>query len=473
MVNYKNKKVLVMGLGLHGGALAVVQWLLKHGAQVTITDTKDAKYLKATLDKIKKFPGSKKIQYTLGGHSEADFVNQDLIIQNPGVPQDSSYLKIAKKNKIPITNEAVLFFQMFQWPIIAVTGTRGKSTTASVLEDIVKKQYKKSVLAGNIAKTAMMSVVDHLPKNSWPVLELSSWQLEGLEQYQTSPHIAVVTNVMIDHLNRYRAFSDYRAAKFSICKYQKPNDVVVLNADNVHTKAFAKKVKSQVYYFSLNKKVKGAYLKQDNIYFFASKKNELVMNIANIKVLGQHNLANILAAVCVAKILNIDNKKISSAVNNFPGIEYRLQLIKNMAGLKIYNDSTSTTPDATVAALRALANEKIVLLAGGVDKQLEYPELARVIKKQVESVVLLRGNASDKLLHELKKVAYPKDKIHSELSSLKQGWSIARAEAKKNKATVILFSPAAASFNMFKNEFDRAKQFNNIVNKVHGKKSKI
>ncbi len=464
MADYRQKKVLVMGLGLHGGALAVVEWLLRHGAEVTVTDTKSAKDLKNTLDKIKKFPGSKKIKYTLGGHVETDFVDQDLIIQNPGVPQDSPYLKIAKKNKIPITNEAVLFFQEFTSPIIAVTGTRGKSTTASLLEEIVKKKHKKSVLAGNIAKTAMMSVVDHLPKNSWPVLELSSWQLEGLEQYHISPHIAVVTNVMIDHLNRYRSFSDYRAAKFSICKYQKAGDIVVLNADNIHTKSFAKKVKSKVYYFSLNKKVKGTYLKQDNIYFFDGQKNELVMPITDIKVPGQHNLVNILAAVCVAKILGIDNKKISSTVNNFSGIEYRLQLIKKTAGLKIYNDSTSTTPDAAIAAIKALANEKIILLGGGVDKLLEYPELARVIKKQVESVILLQGNASEKLLQELKKVSYPKDKIHSELSSLKQAWSIAMLEAKKNKASVILFSPAAASFNMFKNEFDRAQQFNNIVN---------
>ena len=254
MVNYKNKKVLVMGLGLHGGALAVVQWLLKHGAQVTITDTKDAKALKSTIDKIKKFPGSKKIKYSLGGHVNSDFVGQDLIIQNPGVPKNSPYLKIAKKNKTTILNEATLFFQNFAGPIIAVTGTRGKSTTASVLSGIVKTQYPKSVLAGNIAKTAMMSVVDTLPKNSWPVLELSSWQLEGLDPFHISPHLAIVTNVMIDHLNRYDSFNDYKQAKFFICKYQKANDIVVLNADNVHTKSFAKKVKSQVYYFSLTKK---------------------------------------------------------------------------------------------------------------------------------------------------------------------------------------------------------------------------
>lgn len=452
-----------MGLGLHGGALAVVNWLLKQGAQVTITDTKDAKLLQSTLAKIKKFLGSQKIKYTLGGHDVNDFVDQDLLIQNPGVPQNSSFLKLARKNKIPITNEAVLFFQNFTSPIIAVTGTRGKSTTATLLEDIVKQEYKHSVLAGNIAKIAMMTVVDKLPKNSWPVLELSSWQLEGLDQYHTSPKVAVVTNVMIDHLNRYCSFNAYKQAKFAICKYQKASDRVVLNADNIHTLSFAKKVKSKVYFFSLKKKVKGVYLEQNNIYFFDGRKNELVMTVDKIKVLGEHNLANILAAVCTAKVLGISNIKIAKAVNNFRGIEYRLQLVKQSRGLKVYNDSASTTPDAAIAAIRALANEKIVLLAGGVDKMLEYPELARVIKKQVEAVVLLEGNASEKLLKELKKVSYPAHKIHSSINSLREGWDIAKLEAKKNKATVILFSPAAASFNMFINEFDRAKQFNNIV----------
>ncbi len=462
-----------MGLGLHGGGLAVVQWLLKHDAQVTVTDTKSAKALKATLDKIKKLAGSKNIKYTLGGHDKKDFQNQDLIIQNPGVPKESPYLKIAKHNNIPIINEAVLFFESYPSPIIAVTGTRGKSTTASVLESIVKKQYKNSVLAGNIATTAMMSIVDSLPKNSYPVLELSSWQLEGLDQYRISPPVAVVTNVMVDHLNRYRSFAAYKNAKYFICKHQKASDLVVLNADNIHTKSFAKKVKSRVYYFSLQKKVKGAYLQGNNIYFFDGQKNSLVMNTAKIKILGQHNLANILAAICVAKTLGIANVKIASAVNNFRGIEYRMQLIRQLAGLKIYNDSTSTTPDATIAAIKALGNEKIILLAGGVDKVLDFKILAKTIKEQVSEVILLEGSASDKILRELNKIDYPQKQIHSNIDNLNKAWRLALSQAKKNKATAILFSPASASFNMFNNEFDRARQFSKLVQEVHGQKSKI
>ncbi len=456
-----------MGLGLHGGGLSVVRWLLKHGALVTVTDTKDAQALAVSLQQLKKLPASKNIRYTLGRHLEKDFVNQDLIIQNPGVPQDSPYLAIARKHHIPIVNEATLFFQNFHGPAIAVTGTRGKSTTASIISAIVQKKYPQSILAGNIAKTAMMSIVDELDQESWPVLELSSWQLEGLEDFQLAPQIAVVTNVMIDHLNRYRSFAAYRAAKFLICQYQKPKDYLVLNADNIHTVSFAKKVKSQVYYFSLRKKVKGVYLQKNNIYFFDGQRNELVMNIDAIKVPGQHNLANIIAAVCVAKILGIANSKIKNAVNNFTGIEYRLQLVKKSGSLKIYNDSASTTPDAAIAAISALPQEKIILLAGGVDKLLDFRDLAKVIKKRVAHLVLLEGSASDKLLKELKKISYSEHKIDSSIKDLQSAWQLAVASAQKNKASVILFSPAGASFNMFVNEFDRARKFNELVKKYN------
>lgn len=460
-----------MGLGLHGGAVAVVKWLLKEGAMVTVTDVKSEKQLQKSLQLIKKFPRANTVKYTLGGHQEADFVAQDLVIQNPGVPKESSYLKIAKKNKIPILNEAVLFFQIFKGQSIAVTGTRGKSSTASILAAIVKRKYKNSVLAGNIAKTPMLQVADKLAKNSHPVLELSSWQLEGLDQYRISPHWAIVTNVMIDHLNRYKSFAEYKEAKYFITKHQNKKDFVVLNADNKHTLSFAKRSKAQKYFFSLNKKVKGTYLKNGEIYFFDGQKNNLVMSIDKIKIPGEHNLANILAAVCMAKLLKISDDDIVKAVNNFSGIDYRLQLERVINGCKIYNDSTATTPDAAVAAIKALAPQKMVLLAGGVDKELDFKEMAQVIKKHVSQLVLLDGSASEKLFKELQKIKYPKQKISARQKSLKTAWQRAWVLAQKNKANAILFSPAGASFNMFENEFDRARQFSNLVKEANGQKS--
>ncbi len=457
-----------MGLGLHGGAFQVVKWLLKRGAQLTITDLKTAKQLEPTLKKIKALAGSNKIKYTLGRHSLADFVKQDLIVQNPGVPANSLYLKQARENKIPIVNEAVMFFGLFRGSSVGVTGTRGKSTTATLIHHILKTAIKGNVLAGNIATTPMFSVLDKLQTNSWPVLELSSWHLENLGEYKISPAVAVITNIMSDHLNRYGSMQAYAEAKYHIVRNQGKEDYAVLNWDNKLSSQAAKLTKAKVFYFSLLKKVKGIYYQSGEIYFYDGKRQERVMDIKKIKLLGEHNLANILAAICVAKLLKVNNLNIAKAINSFTGVDFRLQFIGKLGKALVYNDSTSTTPDATMAAIKALAGKKIVLLAGGQDKNLDYGALAKVIKEQVKNVVLLKGTGSDKLIAALHKVKYPLKHLAKGFSSLKAAYTL----AKKNlvKADLLLFSPAAASFNMFVNEFDRARKFNQLVKNDQKKK---
>ena len=450
-----------MGLGLHGGALAVVRWLLKHKDIITITDIKTKAQLKPTLDKISKLKDAKTIKYYLGGHKAADFVDQDLIIQNPGVPSNNNYLNKARQNNTPIINEAVLFFGLYPGSSIGVTGTRGKSTTATLIHKILKTTIKTNVVAGNIATNPMLDVITKLKVKSLPVLELSSWHLEIMDNYKVSPHIAVVTNVLNDHLNRYKNFSEYKEAKHAIAKHQVKRDKLVINADNAASRSFATGAKANVYFYSLNKKVRGAYFKEDQIYFYDKGKNSLVMNTKDIKVLGKHNLSNILAAVCVAKIVGINNKNIAKAVNNFRGVAYRLEYMINIDGIDIYNDSTSTTPDASLAAISAMGKRKIILIAGGEDKKLDYAKLAKKIKTKVAYTVLLTGTGSDKLKKELKKIKCQKDKIITDIGSLKKAVNIVWQE--KDRGEVILFSPAAASFNMFKNEFDRARQFDALI----------
>jgi len=459
MNNFKDKKILVMGLGLHGGALAVVQYLLKNKAILTITDTKTVNELKPSLDKLSKY---KNIKYTLGRHSIKDFKDQDLIIQNPGVPTDSKYLKTARKNNIPIVNEAVMFFGLYSDNIIGITGTRGKSTTSTLINNILKKKIKNNILAGNIATVPMFSIIDKLKKNTYPVIELSSWHLEGLDDYNKSPHIAVITNVMRDHLNRYNSFNDYKNAKLVNIKYQTKNDYAVLNADNSITLGFSKKTKAKVYYFSLKKKVKGVYIKDNNIYFNDNKKNTKVMSIKSIKVLGEHNLSNILTAIVVAKILKISNKDIKDVVSKFKGIDYRLEYKGIVKNFEVFNDATSTTPDATIVALDALEKKPIILIAGGEDKELEYSKLAKKIKQKVKFLLLLSGTGSEKLIKELNKVNYPAYQMITDINNLKQAYKLALKHGREEES-YLLFSPAAASFNMFINEFDRAKKFDKLI----------
>ncbi len=459
--HFVGKKVLVMGLGLHGGGVSVVRWLLKNKAQVTITDLKISSELKFSLNKIKKLPGAKNIRYTLGRHEFEDFTNQDLIIQNPGVPTNSPYIKKAREFGIPIVNEAVMFFGRYAGKTIGVTGTRGKSTTASLLHHILKSPIKGNVLTGNIATTPFFDIVDKLKKNSWPVAELSSWHLELMDEYKISPAIGVVTNVLRDHLNRYSSFRDYQLAKFAIIKHQSKSDIAVLNADNIISKNFAKHTKSKVYFFSLKKKVKGAYLEDKHIYFFDGQKNILVMPTDRIRLLGRHNLANILAAVTVAKVLRISNDKIKKAVNSFRGIDYRLEYKGKVRGRDIYNDSTATSPDATLAAINALGSRSIVLIAGGVNKDLDYALLAKKIKSKVKFLALLSGTGSDSLLTELKKIKYPTDKYQANINKLPVAWALSLK--KSSVGDVIVLSPGGASFNMFINEFDRARQFDKLI----------
>jgi len=466
--SFKGKKVLVMGLGLNGGALSVVGWLLKNKAIITVTDIKTKAQLKPSLEKLNKIHGAKKIKYTLGCHDLDDFVDQDLIIQNPGVPQDSKYLAQARKNNIPIVNEAVMFFGLYPGSSIGVTGTRGKSTTATLIHKILKTTIKTNVVAGNIATNPMFDALPKLKVKSLPVIELSSWHLEIMDDYKVSPHIAVVSNVLNDHLNRYKNFAAYKKAKEAILKHQVKRDKLVLNFDNSASKSFAKNAKASVYFYSLRKKVKGAYLKENKIYFNNKGKNSLIMSTEDIKVLGQHNLSNILAAVCVAKIVGINNKNISKAVNNFKGVQYRLEYKANIKGIDIYNDSTSTTPDATLAAIEAMGKRKTILIAGGEDKELDYVNLAKKIKSKVVYTILFPGSGSAKLKKELKKIKCPKDKIVFDVNTLSKAWHLAWAA--RDRGEVILFSPAAASFNMFKNEFDRARQFDALIYEEQKKK---
>jgi len=271
MIDFKNKKITIMGLGLHGGGLAVTKFLARMGAKITVTDLKNEKQLKPSIERLKAF----RIKYVLGQHRLSDFQKADLIIQNPGVRRDSIYLKAARKNKIPIETDLSLFLKLcLAKNIIGITGTKGKSTTTALIYKILKKFRADSVLGGNI-RISPLEFLKKIKKETPVVLELSSWQLEGLAEHKLSPNFAVITNVLIDHLNTYKGFNDYRQAKELIFKFQKANDVLVLNKDNKETKAMAQKSKSRIFWFSKNKlssQENGCYLQ--NCWLIFKNKNK-------------------------------------------------------------------------------------------------------------------------------------------------------------------------------------------------------
>jgi UDP-N-acetylmuramoylalanine--D-glutamate ligase len=441
MLNLKNKKITVMGIGLLGRGIGDVKFLLANGAEVTATDLKTKKQLKSSILELNKFFKNLKskniypIKYVLGGHRKEDFRNADYILKAAGVPLDCPYVREARKNNIPIKMDDSWLAEYAPCPIIGITGTRGKTTVSTLIYEILRASAKgkeKIYLGGNIRGMATLPLIKKLKAKDKLVLELSSWQLQGWQDAGISPQIAVITNIYPDHLNYYGTMKRYVADKKAIYENQMKDDFLILNKDNPYSREFAREARSKVIWFS---------------------KKDVPKNW-RVKILGEHNLANIAAAIKVAEVLGVSRNKVRKVVEGFNSVEGRLEFVRNYKGAKIYNDNNATTPEAVIAALNSF-REPIVLLAGGSKKQVSYRELAKLIKKKVKALILFQGAGSEDMIKELKKVKYQKSLII--VKSMKE----AVGEVKKvlERGEVFLFSPAAASFGLFTNEYDRNDQF--------------
>jgi len=448
---FKNKRVTIMGLGLHGGGVGVAKFFYKKGTKVLVTDLKTRKKLKESLRKLKGLP----IKYVLGKHRKEDFINADLIIKNPAVHKSSPYLKIARRHKIPIKTDIGIFFDLCKAPIIGVTGTKGKSTVATLIYKFLRTKYPKTILAGNIG-VSPLELLNKAKKGGWVVLELSSFELEDLRK---SPKIAVITNIFPDHLDRYKNMKEYIEAKKPIFKFQKKSDILVLNYDDPTVRNFSKSAKSRVFFYSC---VGGNPENRD--FSTATKDKEKISQIKNIKLKGEHNLSNILAAISVAKLLKIPASNIEEVLSRFKGVSSRQQFIREVKGVKYFNDTTATMPNAAIEAIKTFKERfpksKIVLICGGADKNLNYKNLAKEIQKNIDTLVLFPGTASDKLKEGLMRKKIKITPANSMETAVKKASKIAGV------GDIVLLSPGAASFNMFKNEFDRGEQFNKAVRKL-------
>lgn len=458
-----------MGLGLIGGGTGVVKWLVGQGAKVIVTDLRTKKELAPSLKKLKGLP----VKYILGKHRINDFKTAELIIKNPGVPNDSPYLQIARKNRVPIETDMGLFFKLWDGEIIGVTGTKGKSTTASLIYQILKSARLPVKIGGNIGQTPLQYLNVKMLKcsNVIMILELSSFQLENLK---ISPDIAVITNIYPDHLNRYKSMREYISAKTRIFKFQNPADFVILNYDNPILKNIAPKIRSQIIWFSqktippirANSRLV-IFTKKNEIFLKSKQQKQKICSLKNIKLSGQHNLENILAATTVARLYKIKPKIIQKVLQNFKGIANRLELIRTINGVKYYNDTAATTPEAAIAALKTLSSIKnqasrIILIAGGFDKKLKFHQLAPLIKKNCKAVILLPGAATKNLKLQIVNHKFKEPLVETE--NMREAVQRAKSIAKKND--IVLLSPACASFGLFKNEFDRGRQFVKAVKKL-------
>ena len=461
-----------MGLGLYpeGSGIAATKYLLTQNYDLIITDRRTAQQLCTPIQAIRQFIQThhlkNRVTYHLNGHKISDFKpkNTDLIVKNPAISPDSPFLKEAQKNKTPITSDTALFLERFPGTVIGITGTRGKSTTTQLIYEILAQSKKPVILGGNIA-ISPLKYLSKTTKKNIAVLELPAQQLSALSQTKKGPHIAVITNILPDHLNFYKNSRQYINEKKRIFTYQTADDFTIFNFDNPKTRALAAKKKSKPFWFSLKKlpaKHFGTYKAGEKFYFRDAKGEHPIMHIRDIRLPGSHNQANILAAICAAHLMHAPLSAIKKVLKTSSGLRFRLQKIKSKEGIIFFNDSTATTPDGTMAALSTLSKQypkhSITLIAGGIAKVPDYRQLAQQIDQQTKHLILLPGTAGAKI-----KQLIPRNSAVVTTSTRNLAEAVRLAKNKTNKPGIILLSPAAASYNQFLNEFDRGQQFNQLI----------
>lgn len=464
MRDLKGKRVLVMGLGVHGGGLGVAQWLVRQGAVVTVTDLKTADQLQSSLDALHGLP----IEYVLGEHREQDFLTADLVVRNPGVPRESRWLQLAQAHGIPVEMEMGLFMERLPRgaaQVVGITGTKGKTTTTLMLGAILSSLNSKTVVAGNLRVSAL-ELLDRIDAETPVVLELSSWQLEALPPHELSPHIAAITNISPDHLNRYRDLDDYAESKAVIFRYQQPGDYLVLNLNGKILTRFAPRAFATVVWTSARNPLKqGAYREGDALMWRWEGSTRKVLDVHDLQVTGAHNVENALTAIALASVWGATPEQIAGPLSTFRGVAHRQELVAEIDGVRYINDTTATAPAAAIAAIEAFAPDAagIVLIAGGSSKSLDFTEMARVIVDKVKRVVLLEGAGTDDLASAIQ-VAGGKDLFAGRFHEL--SLAVERAGELARPRDVVLLSPGCASFGMFANEFERGEQFKRLVSQL-------
>jgi len=431
----KGKNVLLFGLGLQGGGVGDALYLIKHQANVRLTDLRSAAELSSSLTQL-----PPDLVSTFGSHTDADIDWADLIIKNPGVPDDQAQIAYAKSRGIPVVTSIALVVQAARNKVIGITGTRGKSTTANLVYKLLVATHgeNKVILGGNIPGTSGLALLDSLPSCSYLVLELSSFQLHYFHELNLSPSYACLTNLYPDHLNRYPNMVAYAYDKAAIFSYQNSADRTFVCKDNELALSLASKTNAQLI----------TYSKTD------------VPSEWHPKLLGEHNLENIAAALAIGRELGVSDSTIKQVVNDFVPLPFRLELIREVKGVKYYNDTTSTTPTATIKAIHAMTDPTVLIL-GGADKQLPFNELVEVVSNsdQVKAIVLLGCRQLPDFVKALK-TSCP-DKIKAQVFSMPE--AVQSAASLSANGWQVLLSPGFTSFDLFNNEFDRGRQFNQAV----------
>lgn len=448
---FRDQKVGVLGLGDEN--VALVEFLIKQGANVVVCDEKEKGELGEYYRRVKDLP----VQFRLGPHYLDHLDDFVTVFRTPGLPYFNLKIQQAKKTGVKISSQTKLFFALCPSPIIGITGTKGKGTTTALIGEILKKAGRKVYVGGNIGNPPIV-FLNQLTKDDLVVLELSSFQLQDLDK---SPHIAVILDIKVDHLDYHKDEKEYIEAKRNILYHQVKKDFAIINADYLTSVEFAASTPGQIYWFSRRKSVDlGTFVLNQQLILRSEDKEYPIIETNKVQLRGEHNLENICAAITASFLAGADMTSIQKAVSDFKGLEHRLEFVREINGVKFYNDSFSTTPDTTIAAIRAFS-EPIILLVGGSEKNADYSELSQVIKESSVKTVIAIGETAKKIIGQIKMLTI---EIIQGIKPMDQAVKIAQELA--NPGDIVLLSPASASFDRFRNYKERGKIFREEVAKL-------
>lgn len=454
----RGKRVTLIGLGTRHGGLGVARYLAAQGALVTVTDQRSAAALAEPMAELEGEP----IRYVLGGHDERDFTPEgaDMIVRNPAVPRRAPLLQLARLHGLSIEMEMSLFFRACPAPIVGVTGTKGKTTVATLAGELIRAALPNALVAGNMG----VSALDFLPRltPSAPiVIEISSWQLEALIEHRLAPRIAVLTLVAEDHLNTYDDFEDYAATKRGITWHQQPGDWLVVNRDDPESWRAAGEAAATVVPFGTDDRGHdGAWRTSEGLLWRWRGAETRWPSPAAPALAGRHGVRNALAALAATMLAGGTAEGVARGLESFQGVRDRMERVAEVRGVTFINDTTATAPVAAVAALESVATRPgaIHLLAGGADKQLDPTPLAEAAAAHPATVYLLDGSATPELDRRLReRDVTPNGPFTSMSDAVSAAWRQAVP------GDTILLSPGCASFGLFRDEFDRGEQFRRSV----------
>jgi len=444
-MDLSGKQILVIGLARTGSECA--RFLAQRGARVWVTDRRTAADLKSEIESLEGLG----VHYRLGGEEAAWLDGLDYVIPSPGVSQGNTLLQQAAAQGIPVIGEIELAYRFFNAPLMAITGTNGKSTTTTLIGEMIKASGQKAFVGGNLGAPFVGALGENW---DWGVLEISSFQLEWIDKFR--PRIAVLLNVTEDHLDRYASFADYRAAKERIFEAQTGDDVAIINRDDPLVWEMRDRIKARAISFGFSETPEGVFVAGGEIVWRAAAREER-FSLNHAKLQGVHNLENMMAAVAAAKCAGVKSATIQQTLENFPGLEHRLEFVREKGAVRYYNDSKGTNVGAVVKSLASF-EEPVILLAGGVDKGGDYAPLREGIRRKVCRLVLF-GQAKEIIARALGTLT--ETVIVDDLdAAVRDAASHARA------GDVVLLSPACSSFDQFRNYAERGKVFKSLVQQL-------